>query len=184
MRTASLVLAVVLGTFTPAPVHQIDPQRSVVQFTVTKLGFEDVVGTFRESDGQIDWNTSDPAASSIRWRVSIASVHPDALNRDRSLQGTEYFDARNHPHMTYESTSVRAREDGRLEVDGRLTIRGVTRQQTVIVRHNGSAAAPVFETDFNIDRYDFGVNGGSVMGRLIGRTVRIHLRVVTKEHTS
>lgn len=184
MRTASLVVALVLGTFTPGPVHQIDRDRSVVQFTVTKLGFADVVGTFRESDGEIRWNPADPAASAIRWRVAVASVVTDARNRDESIQGREYFDARNHPHMTFESTAVRAREDGRLEVDGRLTIRGVTRQQTAIVRHNGNAAAPVFETDFTIDRYDFGIAGGTVMGRLIGRAVRIHLRVVTKEHTS
>ena len=184
MRTASLVLAIVLGTFTPAPILQIDPERSVARFTVTKLGFEDVTGIFRESEGQVDWRPSDPSASSIRWRVAVASVQTDARNRDRSLQGRDYFDAGSHPHMTFESTSVRARDNATLEVTGRLTIRGVTRQQTAIVRHSGDAAAPVFETDFNVDRYDFGITGGSVMGRLIGRTVRIHLRVVTKEHTS
>src|SRR5688500_18113461 len=166
------------------PVYQIDPAQSVVRFTVTKLGYEDVVGTFRESSGQIRWQPEQPEAGFVRWRVSVASVRTDASNRDRALQGRDYFDTARHPELIFESTSVRALDGARLEVHGRLTMRGVTRQQTLIVRHTGSSAAPVFETDFNVDRYDFGIAGGSVMGRLIGRTVRIHLRAVTKEHTS
>jgi polyisoprenoid-binding protein YceI len=62
-------------------------------------------------------------------------------------------------------------------------MRGTTRPTTLVVRHTGPAAAPIFETDFEVDRYDFGITGGRVMGRLIGRTVRIHLRAVTMEHT-
>jgi polyisoprenoid-binding protein YceI len=183
MRIASLVLALALASPGPSPVYQIDPDRSVVQFTITKLGFEDVVGTFKHSSGEIRWDPSNPGASSIRWRIDIGSVVTDATNRDRTLQGAEYFDARNHPQMIFESTTVRVLDANRLEVTGNLTIRGVTRQQIALVRHTGGAGAPVFETDFEVDRYDFGVAGGQVMGRLIGRKARIHLRAVTKEHT-
>lgn len=168
----------------PPPVYSIDPARSVAQFTVTKLGFEDVVGRFRESWGEIRWLPSAPDAGYIRWHVKVASVVTGATNRDRTLQSPEYFDAARNPELVFESTRVRALDANRLEVEGRLTMRGVTRQQTVIVRHSGPADAPIFETDFSVDRYDFGIVGGSVMGRLIGRTARIHLRAVTKEHTS
>ena len=178
MRISSFALALVLGSFAPSPVYEIDPARSTVQFTITKLGFENVVGTFRESHGEIRWDPRRPEASAIIWRVRVASVFTDARNRDRSLQGPDYFDAARHPELVFESTSVRALDGNRLEVAGRLTIRGVTRQQTAIVRHSGDAAAPIFEADFTVDRYDFGIAGGSVMGRLIGRTARIHLRAV------
>jgi hypothetical protein len=33
----------------------------------------------------------------------------------------------------------------------------------------------VFDTAFEVNRYDFGIARGSVMGRLIGRTVRVRL---------
>ena len=127
-----------------SPVYPIDSARSVAQFTVTKLGYSDVVGTFRESSGEIRWHPSEPEASLIRWRIAVASVRTDARNRDSALQGPDYFDARNHPELMFESTRVRALGDGRLDVQGRLTMRGVTRQQTVIVRHSGTAAAPIF----------------------------------------
>ncbi|HEX6323357.1 MAG TPA: YceI family protein [Vicinamibacterales bacterium] len=168
---------------TSSPVYTIDPARSVAQFTITKLGYSDVVGTFGESAGEIRWHPAEPEASSIRWRVAVASVRTDAANRDRALQGPDYFDAARHPELVFESTRVRAAGPGRLEVQGRLTMRGVTREQTAIVRYSGTASAPVFETDFDVDRYAFGIRGGGVMGRLIGRTARIHLRAVTRELT-
>jgi polyisoprenoid-binding protein YceI len=96
----------------------------------------------------------------------------------------EYFDARRHPELIFESTRVRFFGPGRLEVTGHITMRGVSRPMTTVVRYSGPDAAPVFETEFEVDRYDFGIAGGRVMGRLIGRTVRIRLRAVTMEHTS
>lgn len=187
MRITTLLLALAFVLPSPvrsrSPVYEIDPARSVVQFTITKLGFADVVGTFLESAGEIRWHPSEPEASSIRWRIRVASLRTDDPNRDRRIQGHDYFHTSKYPEMSFESTSARLADEGRLEITGRLTIKGITRQQTVFVRHAGTAAAPVFETDFDIDRYDFGLTGGPVMGRILGRMVRIHLKAVTREHT-
>jgi polyisoprenoid-binding protein YceI len=182
----SLTLAALLGQAlapgatageAPATFH-INPDRSVVRFTVTKLGFAEVTGVFRESAGEIRWNPSEPGASSIRWRVTVASVLTDEPNRDRTLQNPEYFDAARHPELIFESTRVRATGPGLLEVQGRLTMRGQTRPITVPVRYGGSDTAPVFETEFEVDRFDFGIVGGRMMSRLIGRLARIHLQAV------
>jgi polyisoprenoid-binding protein YceI len=186
MRIRLLTVAALLGlTLAPAAtagetpaLFLIDPDRSVVRFTVTKLGFAEVTGIFRESAGEIRWNPAEPEASSIRWRVKVASVLTDAPNRDSTLQNREYFDAVRHPELIFESTHVRATGPGRLEVDGRLTLRGHTRSITVPVRQSGPATAPVFETDFEVDRFEFGIVGGPMMSRLIGRSARIHLEAV------
>jgi polyisoprenoid-binding protein YceI len=161
------------------PVYGIDASRSTVQFTITKLGVADVVGTFGDSTGEIRWHASEPDASTIHWRVRVRSVRTDEPDRDGSLQAREYFDAANHPELVFESDRARALDAARLEVSGRLTLRGVTRPLTVVVRRSGSLEAPVFETDFEVDRYEFGIAGGPVMGRLIGRRARVHLRAVT-----
>lgn len=163
----------------PARAWQIDPERSEVRFTVRKLGFEDVTGVFRESDGEIRYDPAQPAASAIRWRVRVASVLTDASNRDRTLQGQEYFDADRHPYLSFTSRAVRARGDGALDVSGDITIRGITRPLSIVVRPRSTTTGPSFETDFEVDRYDFGVVGGSFFGRLISRQVRVHIVVAT-----
>jgi polyisoprenoid-binding protein YceI len=56
---------------------------------------------------------------------SISVVEPAAMRA--SVLGPEFFDAERHPEITFRSTAVRLADDGRAEVDGELTIRGVTR---------------------------------------------------------
>lgn len=190
MRTTIISLAAVIALLQPHTSGAqeralvIDPAHSIAQFTVTKLGFADVTGRFTKMEGEIRWNPGAPEAGRVRWRVLVASVETDAANRDSTLQAPEYFDAARHPWLTFESTRVRALDAGRLEVTGDLTMRGVTRQVTLTVRHAGGAAAPVFETAFEVDRYHYGVVGGRVMSRLIGRAVHIYLKAATLEPTS
>jgi polyisoprenoid-binding protein YceI len=190
MRIIIVTVAAFIALLQPGIVRaqerslHLDPARSVAQFTVTKLGFADVTGRFMTMEGDIRWDPAAPEAGRVRWRILVASVRTDAGNRDRTLQAPEYFDAARHPWLTFESTRVRALEPGRLEVTGDLTMRGVTRQVKVTVRHAGTAAAPVFETSFEVDRYHYGVVGGRVMSRLIGRAVHIYLKAATLEPTS
>ena len=165
-------------------VWQIDPGRSEARFTVTKLGYDNVTGVFRESDGEIRFDPARLEASSIRWRVQVASVLTDARNRDRALQSQEYFDAGRHPYLSFVSRSVRAGQAGTIEVAGDITIRGVTRPLNITVRRGGTPTEPTFETDFELDRYDFGIVGGTMLGRLIGARVRVHLRAATIRTTT
>jgi len=153
---------------------RLDPQRSVVEFTVTKLGFADVTGRFLDFAGRVRYDAAQPEHSSVEWIVTVASVRTDAANRDRSLQAPEYFDAERYPELSFRSTRVTRLEDGRLRVEGTITIRGTSRPMIVMA----NAIDGGFETRFELDRYDFGIVGGRVMSRLIGRTVRIHLRAV------
>jgi polyisoprenoid-binding protein YceI len=193
MRTALLTLILSLGGLPSVPVSPavgvagppsgtwtIDPARSVVQFTVTKLGFEDVTGTFRDFTGTVRYDAANPAGSSVEWRVKVGSVKTDASNRDRSLQSVEYFDAARHPEMTFHSERVRSLGSGRLQVDGPITIKGRSRPLSIVVEH----AEGGFETQFELNRYDFDIVGGSVMGRLIGRTVRVRLLALAAREDS
>ena len=161
----------------PAGTWRIDPARSVVEFTATKLGFADVPGRFTDFGGTVRYDPARPGNSSVEWRVRVASVETDAANRDRTLQAPEYFDARRHPELMFRSVRVRGLEDGQLDVDGEITIKGITRPQRIV-------ATPVdggFETTFELDRFDFEIVGGTVMRRLIGKTVRIHLTAIAEQ---
>lgn len=185
MRTVLLCVFLSLTTlpsFVPATAHvagpgpragtwRLDPARSVVQFTVTKLGFADVTGQFLSFSGTIRYDPAEPGNSSVEWKVQIASVRTDDQRRDQSLQAPEYFDATRHPEMSFRSERVRALGAGRLEVEGPLTIKGQTRPLTAAIEPAGGG----FETRFELNRYDFGIVGGTVMRRLIGRTVRVRL---------
>src|SRR3954470_8587657 len=59
---------------------------------------------------------------------SISVVEPPAMRA--SVLGPDFFDAERHPEITFRSKAVRLGDDGRAEIDGELTIRGVTRPVT------------------------------------------------------
>ena len=181
MRRILLALLIASAGFVTQPqpaAAGLDPVRSEVRFTITKLGYSDVTGRFREFSGQLRYDPAHPENSSVQWRVAVASVETGERNRDRSLQNQEYFLASRYPDLSFTSHSVRRGENGALAVTGDITIRGVTKRITVPVRVTDQAGRRLFVTDFELDRYDFGVRGGTVMGRLIGRTVRVHLAAV------
>ncbi len=80
-----------------------------VRFTVTKLGFADVVGHFREFNADISYDPGRPEQSQVRWRVRVASVETGERDRDRAIQSADYFAAARHPELTFESHAVRRR---------------------------------------------------------------------------
>jgi polyisoprenoid-binding protein YceI len=59
---------------------------------------------------------------------SISVAEPLAMRA--SVLGPEFFDAEHHPEIAFRSTAVCLADDGRAEIDGELTIRGVTRPVT------------------------------------------------------
>jgi polyisoprenoid-binding protein YceI len=86
-------------------------------------------------------------------------VEPAAMRA--SVLGPQFFDVENHPEVKFRSTVIRLGEDERAEVEGELTIRGVT----VAVSASGYYGPPQ-ETAFGVaaglqlhtsfDRREFG----------------------------
>jgi polyisoprenoid-binding protein YceI len=105
---------------------------------------------------------------------SISVVEPAAMRAH--VLGAEFFDVERHPEITFRSTAIRLAEGGRAEVDGELTIRGVTRP----IAADGHYAAPRMsgfgeiaglELQTSIDRREFGFEwqaplpgGGNAVG--------------------
>jgi polyisoprenoid-binding protein YceI len=165
---ASLAIQPFAGTYRAQPVP------STFAFAVRHSGvfwfrgaLSDVAATLR-GDG-------DELALEGSARVeSVSVVEPDALRA--SLLGPEFFDAGRHPEITFRSTAVRLAADGDAEVDGELTIRGVTRP----VSGRGHYAAPRtssfgeiagLQLRTTIDRREFGIDwqmplpaGGNAVG--------------------
>jgi polyisoprenoid-binding protein YceI len=90
---------------------------------------------------------------------SISVVEPAAMRA--SVLGPEFFDVERHPEITFRSTAVRLVDDGRAEVDGELTIRGVTRRVTArghyaAPRASGFGEVAGLQLQTSFDRRDFG----------------------------
>ena len=117
---------------------------------------------------------------------SISVVEPAAMRA--SVLGPEFFDAERHPEITFRSTELRLADDGRAELDGELTIRGVTRPVSASGHYSsprlssfGEIAGLQLHTSF--DRREFGFHwqmqlpGG---GDAVGWDVEVNIDLLLK----
>lgn len=162
----------------------IDRAHSRVTFTVKKWDFMEVEGRFFDFAGAIAYDARRPESSQIDWRVRVASVETGAPNRDKTLQGADYFEAARYPEMRFVSDTVTVTAPHQLEVHGILTIRGQSKPITVPVTYGGVHTIPgegtfeAFQTEFTLNRFDYGVKGGTVLGRAISSDVHVKLTAV------
>jgi polyisoprenoid-binding protein YceI len=142
-------------TALPAGTWVLDPVHSTIGFELPYLA-----GTFRGSFKDVDAKLTDESLSGA---ARVASVDVKDENLAAHLQSPEFFDAQQHPELTFASHSIE-RSGDELKVDGEITIRGTTKP----VELAGTIAGPItdgfgnerinvtLETD--VDRTDFGVN--------------------------
>ncbi|NGX10187.1 YceI family protein [Mycobacteroides franklinii] len=169
MTTTTPVLTA--GTWT------IDPVHSDITFSVRHLGVSKVRGSFTDFSGEII--VAEDGTPSVSATISVASVSTRNDQRDGHLRSADFFDTDNHPTATFRSTSVRADGDDYI-VDGELTLRGVTQPVALNLSLEGvgpgaqGGAVAGFEASTQVNRGDFGVNGGAgLVGEKVALTFNI-----------
>ncbi len=104
----------------------VDPAHSSVEFQVRHMGIATVKGFFGTFAGKLEvGGTLDQSVA--EGTVDVNSVNTREEARDGHLKSPDFFDAANHPEITFRSTSFAAGAKGAMAIEGDLTIRGVTK---------------------------------------------------------
>jgi polyisoprenoid-binding protein YceI len=165
--------------------YAIDVSHTRVGFAVRHMAVSKVRGQFQDFSGTLEL-AEDPADSKISVTIQAKSVDTHDENRDNHLRTNDFFDAENHPTWTFTSTAIRPRSAGEWDVDGDLTIRGVTKQVTLDATLEGVVNDPYglhrvgFSATTSIVRDDFGVSFNAALetgGVVVGKKVDIDLEV-------
>lgn len=117
---------------------------------------------------------------------SISIAEPPEMRA--SVLGPEFFDVERHPEIGFRSTELRLRDDGRAEVDGELTIRGVTRPVTgsghyAAPREAGYGEIAGIELRTSFDRREFGFDWQAELpggGDAVGWNVEVEIDLLLK----
>jgi polyisoprenoid-binding protein YceI len=165
---------------------KIDASHSHVEFAVKHLMISTVKGRFAEVEGEIVLDEANPAASRVEARIAAASIDTREANRDAHLRSADFFDAENHPSLTFASTRVEPRGDGEFTLPGNLTIRGVTREVALEGEYLGSTRTPfgtvvaAFSAKTKLNRKDYGLNWNAALetgGVLVGDEIKVSLEI-------
>lgn len=154
----------------------IDPDATKIEFTVRVLAGSSASGVFRRVAGTVRLDEQNPSRSTIEATIDAASIDTQSEERDRHLRSEDFLDVERHPTIRFSSRALDRDPDGRWRVTGSLTLRGITRDATLVVD-----AVPPFDTlpragraqahaTMVIDRRDFGL---TYRGFAWGREVTI-----------
>ena len=141
----------------PTDTYGVDPVHSSFGFGVKYNG----LATFRSSFDKVDAQLADGVLTGSADARSIVIDEPRFKDH---LLADDFFDVENTPTITFRSTDIRLAEDGTAELDGDLTIRGVTKPVTATGVLRRAAATPsgttriAFEVQTTVDRREFGLN--------------------------
>ncbi|MGW2565306.1 YceI family protein [Streptomyces sp. NPDC001537] len=159
-------------------VWQLDAAASTVALRhKTMWGLVTVKGTFGAVGGQGEVQPDGSATGTLT--LDAATLDTKNKKRDEHLRSADFFDTANHPEITFAVRSAKAGAGDTVEVSGQLTVRGISRPQTLTARLAGAdAEALTLETEFTVDRGEFGL-GWNQLGMIRGlTTVAATLRFV------
>jgi len=138
----------------------IDGSHSGVLFRVTHLGVAPFYGRFNSISGSYDLR----AGGSISVDIDVNSVDSNNAARDRHLKSPDFFNVQQFPGATFRSTSIKSSGADTFDVEGDMTIRGITEpvRFTLTKIGEGDRGANFgyrsgFEAEFDISRSDFGM---------------------------
>lgn len=168
----------------PAGTWQSDPVHSSVGFAVRHA-----VGTFRGGFGEFQATLSDESGQPrLTGHVPVESVQVKDENLETHLRSPEFFDSDQTPEIRFESSGL-ATEDGRVDVEGDLTVRGITKHVVARGEANGPIPGPDGNDRLGIDletvvnRHDYGLDwnmdlpdGTKMLGDEVTLTVHLELR--------
>lgn len=104
----------------------IDPSHSQVGFKVKHMMVSTVRGRLGTLTGRIDLDPEAPEKARFEVAVDVAGIDTGDPRRDGHLRSTDFFDVERHPAITFKSSKVFPKGDGRYLASGDLTIRGLT----------------------------------------------------------
>jgi polyisoprenoid-binding protein YceI len=129
----AILVAAVGAKAHAADSYAVDPVHSSVSFKILHAGISYIHGRFGDVSGQFVIDKDDPAKSSFALSIKTESVDTNNANRDEHLRAPDYFNVKQFPTLTFQSTSVKAVAGG-YETTGDLTLHGVKKPVTFTLK--------------------------------------------------
>ncbi|MDT7040954.1 YceI family protein [Candidatus Nitronereus thalassa] len=163
----------------------LDKDHTTIGFWVKHMVVSKTKGKFLDYSGVVEMDAEAQQFKTIQATIQTNSVFTDHEKRDGHLKSPDFFDTNTFPTMTYTLKSYKKTGDTYTAL-GDLTIRGITKEITLVGTFNGVAKDPWgntragFSGEGTINRQDFGMKFSKLLdngGLMVGDEVHITLEV-------
>ena len=166
------MLALMTGSAIAAPVtYNVDPGHTYPSFEADHMGGLSVWrGKFDKSTGTIVID-KDKGAGTVDITIEAASIDFGHPKLNEHAKSAEMFDVEKFPTATYKGTLAKFKDGSPSEVDGQLTLHGVTKPVKLTINQFKCMMNPMLKKEVcgadasaTINRSEFGVSYGDKYG--------------------
>ena len=142
----------------------LDAAHSEVTFKVKHLVISTVSGKFKNFSSTVNTEGDDFSSTNISFELESGSIDTGMEMRDTHLRSDDFFNAEAFPKISFVATAIRAIDGTEHEIDGKLTIRDISKPITLKVDFGGIAKDPYgqikagFEVEGKIKRSEFNLS--------------------------
>jgi polyisoprenoid-binding protein YceI len=150
VRRLAAVLA--LSTVITAPAfaapetYVIDNSHTFPRFSYSHFGYSTQVSRFNKTTGTISWDKAKKQGS-VDITIDMKSVDTGFSVFDEHIQGEDFLDTARHPQAKFTSSKVVFEGDKPVAIEGKLTIKGVTKPVTLKVTSFHAMPHPMLKKD-------------------------------------
>jgi polyisoprenoid-binding protein YceI len=165
-------LEALLGAGKLAGSWTLDAARSQVRLATRSMwNLVAVKGAFGEVSGSGTVTESGAVTGTLT--IAAGSIDTKIKKRDDHLRSADFFDAANHPDITFTVEAVSPATGG-VTVAGNLTVRGTTRPVSFGAAVSGGEGEVTFDAEVPVNRNDYGLTFNQLGMMGTRNTITVH----------
>lgn len=149
----------------------IDNNHTFARFEYSHFGLSKQVSHFDKTTGKIILDRA-ARTGAVDVTIDTTSVNTGNGELNKHIQAADFFDTTKHPSITFKSTKMNFNGDTPASVEGKLTVKGVTKPVTLDITSikcmphpmlkkdacGANAVAKIKRSEFNAGKYAPGVS--------------------------
>jgi polyisoprenoid-binding protein YceI len=153
--------------------------RSEIRFVSKQMGVN-VEGKFRRWKANVDFKPTDLARSRADFEIDLASIDLASEEAETEVKRPRWFDTSKYPMAVFASTGLKDLGSDRYEINGKLTLKGQSRDIAIPVQMKKDASGnAVAEGTFTLKRLDFKLGDGQWADpSVVADDVQVRVRMV------
>lgn len=166
LRLSLLLLILNSGACFAADRYLIDPEHTFSYFEYSHWGLSMQRSRFDTTTGSIEID-QDTESGRIDIEIDAASVSTGSDGFNQIMRSANFFDTANYPKISFKSSNLHFEEKQLTQVDGDLTIKGITHPVTLEINHfncrfmlvygkqvcGANGSAKILRSDYKLGRY-------------------------------
>lgn len=182
-RRQLLLAAIALAVAIPAlaAIAKLDDAKSSVGIVFKQMNVA-VDAKFKKFKANIDYNNTQPENSKASIEIDLNSFDLGDPQYNAEVLKKEWFNAAQFPKASFVSTSMKATGNGKLDVQGKLSIKGKTVPTSFSLTVKTLGTSQIFEGSLPIKRLAFNIGEGEWKDTsMVADEVLIKFHVVTTQ---